>query len=143
MAIPLITTPNFTETLLFGPDLMARGSTLRRTADLRAAYGGFVHVQIGRGDATALTVGIGVRVNRLISIVAQGSNVPYSSGGPFVIEHPAPVPDGNLVGGTAAAATTTVNTDSSGVLLRVASITGFAAGDIITIDGAGTYTKWE
>jgi len=139
----LITTPTFSEVLVYGPDIMTRtSSTVRKVLDLRTAYGAKIMVQIGRSDAIALSVGVGVRVNRILTFVAGGALPPYSSGGPFTVGHPAP--EFSAVGQIEAATVTTVNADTAlgALLLNVASSAGFAAGDVITI-GSDSYTRWE
>ena len=141
--MPFITTPTFSEVLVYGPDTMTRTSaTVRKVLDLRAAYGARVMVQIGRSDAVALSVGVAVRVNRILTFAAGGALPPYSSGGPFTVGHPAP--EFSAVGQIEAAAVTTVNVDTGlgTLLLNVASSSGFAAGDVVTI-GGGSYTRWE
>jgi hypothetical protein len=139
----LITTPTFTESLLYGPDIMTRSSsTIRKVIDLRAKYGARILVQIGRSDAVALSVGVAVRVNRILTFPASGSLPPYQTGGPFTVGHPAPEFSG--VGQIEAATATSVNSNTSAgaLLLNVATSMGFAAGDVITI-GTGDYNRWE
>ena len=137
-----ITTPTFSEVLIFGPETISRGDTRRYVVDLRTAYGARVMVQIGRKNNVALTIGVGVRVNRILTFDASGGLPPYSSGGPFTVGHPAP--EYSAVGQIEAAASTLVNADSAAgdLVLNVTSSAGFAAGDVIAI-GGGSHANWE
>jgi hypothetical protein len=105
---------------------LARGSTVRGTIDLSAKFGAWLFVRIARGGTAALTNGIDVLIRRLFnSVVHPGSLVPLNSG-------------------FTAASATTVNADSASgqQALNVASITGFAAGDIICINQGGAREEW-
>lgn len=111
---------------------LARGSTARGTLDLRAKLGARLFVRIGRQGTTALTNGVDVLIRALLNNdAAQGA-------------HPAGIPA--LLSSTVAASSTTVSTDSNSgqPLLTVASGTGFAAGDTISIvDASFTPTRLE
>ena len=125
------TTPVVTDNLtVFAVQPLARGSSLSTTLAWATKFGGWLMIRIGRQDTTALGTGISVRINRTFNANAVG--------------HPASVAP--LIGQTVAAAQTTVNSlSSSGQnLLNVASVTGFNAGDFITVkDGVGSYSRWE
>ena len=143
----LITTPVFSTALVHGPTVRSRGNIRRIVHDLTAAYGAFVLVRLGRGGTAALDVGVGVRVNRLIAYTEDGSGpLPYSTTpGAYVIGHLAPL--ASVVSAIEAAVQSTVSVDeAAGSLnLTLTSATGFAAGDVITICGAGSasYARWE
>lgn len=102
---------------------LALGGQARGTLDLRAKFGAYLFVRIGRGGVNALTDGIDVLVRRTLNNGA--------------IIHPGP--HVALLSSAAAASATTVNVDSAAGqrALNVALITGFAAGDVMVI-GPGT-----
>src|SRR5262249_39639517 len=109
---------------------LARGSTTRATLDLRTKRGAVLLAAIGKQGTTALTNGVKVLIRRTLNNDAT--------------IHPAPVVE--LTSLSAAASSTTVNVDSNSgqASVNVASITGFAAGDIICIvDSAFTPTRLE
>lgn len=120
-------TPVYTDNVsVVALQTLARGLTARGTLDLRADFGAWLFLKIGRGGATALSAGVDVRVRRLLN------NDTATSGA----THPVGIP---LKGGTTAAAQTTVNVDSTAgqAALNVASVSGFAAGDLICVQDAG------
>jgi len=107
------------------------GNRVRATWDLRTKRGGFLFVRMGRKGAAAPSAAIKTFLRRVPNNASPGGN------------HPAlalALPDTN----TAAGAATTVSADSLAGqnILSVASITGFALGDLVCIyDGA--YTRLE
>ena len=138
------TTPVFQTSLLLGPVGIALGARGRAVYDLTDSYGAYILARIGRGGTTGLTTGVNVRVNRLVSYTVNGSPLPYSAlSGTLVLPHPAAI--SSQVGGTAAAARTTIdaNVSAGATQIFVASTTGFAAGDVITLDGETGYDRGE
>lgn len=128
------TTPSFTDYVsVVSAQVLARGSTARGTIDLTAKFGGFLYASIGRGGTTALTNGVGVEVRR------------YYNDGTNDIPHPNSALS-RLSSTTAASSTTcaTSNSTAGSPTLNVASITGFAAGDLVCIqDSGGGVTRLE
>lgn len=130
--MPTLTTPSFTDNIsIIAAAVMAKGATpVRANWDLRNAFGGRLLVDIGKGGTTALAVGASVQIRPLVNALAI--NRP---GGTTRAQNT-----------TTAASTTCATSDS--VLgqnaLNVASVTGFAAGDIICIqDSGGGVTRVE
>jgi hypothetical protein len=116
--------------------VLTRGSTVRGTLDLRANFGAELFIKLGRGGTAALTTALTVRISRVPANGALQVGVPHPSMGM------------SRTSQTAAAASTTVNVDSSAgsATLNVASITNFAAGDIICIQDSGggtTRLEWQ
>lgn len=135
-----LVTPNFTDLVsVLSAQVLARGSTARGTINLGGGgtsmkFGAYLFIKMGRGGTTALSAGMDILVRRVLN------NDTAAAGG----VHPAAMPA--LLSSTAAAAGTTVNVDSAAgqAALNVASITGFAAGDIICIqDSGGGVTRLE
>lgn len=128
-------TPVWTDpTSVIAAATLARGSTSRGTLDLRTKFAARLFIKIGRGGTTALTNGVDVLVRPLVG--NDAATVGYQHPGAAV----------QLLSQIAAANSTTVNTDSNSgqAALNVASITGFAAGDIICIqDSGGGVTRLE
>lgn len=129
-------TPVWTDPVsaIIAAQVLARGSTVRGTLDIRSKFGAYLFLKLGRGGTTALTNGVDVMARRLVGNAA--ATVGY--------ENPAGTPA--LLSQNAAASGTTVSTDSNSgqAALNVASITGFAAGDIIAIqDSGGGVTRLE
>jgi hypothetical protein len=115
-------TPSATDTTsVIASATLSRGSTNRGTIDLRTKWGGRLFLKCGHGGTTALTNGVDVLMRAL-----------HNNGG---VNNPTATPP--LRSTPTASNSTTVNTDSSSgqAALNVASITGFAAGDIIIIGG--------
>lgn len=130
-------TPFFTDTpveVLPAQTLTRAGTPLRGTLDLSNKYGAFLYCKIGRGGTSALSAGIEVLIRRVLANDAAAvGNI-----------HSAPV--AAFMGETPAGSGTNVNvTSNSGQNnLQVASVIGFAAGDLIMVqDGAGTFTRLE
>jgi hypothetical protein len=121
-----LTTPSFTDYVsVVGAAVLARGSTTRGTIDLKSKHGARLFIDIGRGDTTALTNGVDVLIRALAN---DGTND---------LPHPGSI--GPLLSSVAAAASTTVNSDSASgqAALNVASSAGWAAGDLACIQDAG------
>ena len=131
--MPTTYTPSFTDSVaVVAKQVLARGSTVRGTIDLTAKYGAWLHCGIGRGGTTALTNGVDVRIRRTIGSDGAGGR------------HPGDLT--SLLSQTAAASSTMIGLDSSAgsATLNVASISGFAAGDILCIqDSGGGVTRLE
>lgn len=129
--------PVFTDAVsVVAAQVLARGSTVRNTIDLRQEFGAYLFVKIGRGGTTALTNGVDVLIRRLLN----------NDGASAGAAHPAGTPA--LLSSTTAATSTTVDADSNSgqATLNVASTTGFAAGDIICIQDSGggvTRLEWQ
>jgi len=126
-------TPSWSESTVITPQVLARGSTLRATLDLRTKHGARLLIRLGRGGTAALTNGVDVLIRTLW-------NNDVAAGGP----HPASVSP--QLSQTAAANSTTVDADSASgqAVLNVASTTGFVAGDFICIqDSGGGVTRLE
>jgi hypothetical protein len=122
-------TPVWTDsTVVLAPQVLARGSTVRGTLDLRAKFGAFLHLEMGRGGTTALTNGVDILVRQLWDGDSAATHSPTQ---------PAGMPA--LLSSIVAATSTTVDADSNAAqaTLNVTSTTGFAAGDIICIQDAG------
>ena len=116
-------TPTWTDNVsVLAAQTLARGSTVRATLDLRSKWRARLLIRIGRGGTTALTNGVDVQVRPTVN-----NNADTHAGAVVALRS-----------GTAAAASTTVNSDSNSGqnALNVASSTGFAAGDLICITGA-------
>ena len=128
------TTPTYSDNVsVIAAAVLARGSTTRGTSDLRGKHGAWLFVRLGRGGTTALSGGTTAGVSVLIRRTLNNDGIIHPTG----IE---------LLGSTAAASSTTVNVDSNSgqAALNVASITGFAAGDLICIqDSGGGVTRLE
>jgi hypothetical protein len=120
-------TPNWTDdVVVIASALLSRGDDgiARATLDLRAKFGAFLHLRVGRTTAVALGTGVSIRVNR------------KSLNG--VVVHPASV--FSQIGQTAAAAITTINGGTLGDReLLVSDTTGFVAGDYVSLGGAGDF----
>jgi hypothetical protein len=137
--MPSTIVPNVTDTpvSVIAAAVLTRGSVSRGTIDLRAVFGAWLFLKIGRGGTTALTNGVDALVRRVLNNDTAGAgNV-----------HPAGMPA--LLSSTAAASSTTCATSDSNAgqaALNVALITGFAAGDIICIQDSGagvTRLEWH
>ena len=104
---------------------LAAGSRTRGTIDLRSKFGAFLFVRLGRKGATAPASAIQVQIRRVLNNDAAGG-----------IHPGAPIP---LAGSATTGHATTVNADSASGqnVLNVAAVTGFAAGDTITIYDSG------
>lgn len=116
-------TPNFTDNVsVIAAASLSRGSISRATIDLRTKRGAYIFLGIGRQGTTALTNGVKVLIRRTLN---NDSSC-----------HPASVVE--LLSQITAASSTTVNSDSNSgqAAINVASITGFAADDLVTIEGA-------
>lgn len=102
---------------------LARGSLVSGQIDLRACLGGYVFIRIGRQGTNPLTNGVSTLLRRV------------PNGGLPGWWHPVGF---ELPGSYAAASSTTVNINSNygSLVLNVASVSGFAAGDIICIEAA-------
>lgn len=130
-------TPVYTDNVaVVSAAVLARGSTTRGTLDLRAKFGAFLFIKIGRGGTTALTNGVDVLIRRVLN----------NDGASAGAAHPAGMPA--LLSSTTAASSTTVDADSNSgqATLNVASTTGFAAGDIVCIQDSGagvTRLEWQ
>jgi len=112
---------------------LARGSSTRGTIDWRTKYGGFLFCKVGRTGTNALTDGVSVIIRRVIN----------NDGATAGAVHPSHI---LLTGGTAAANSTTINSDSNSAQndVNVSSISGFSAGDFICIqDSGGGVTRLE
>ena len=125
--------PTWTDNVsVVSAQVLARGSTVRGTIDLRGKLGAYLHVSIGRGGTAALTNGVEVLVRRVLNNDGAGGVHP----GTWAL----------LKSGTTAASSTTVSSDSDSgqAVLTVSSGTGFAAGDVICIqDSGGGVTRLE
>jgi hypothetical protein len=126
-------TPTWTDNVsVISAQVLARGSTLRGTLDLRSKIGARLFIRLGRGGTTALGTAATLLVRPVVNNDAAGG------------VHPAP--SWGTQTSTAAANSTTVSSDSNAgqAVLTVASGTGFAAGQIICIqDNGGGVTRLE
>lgn len=115
---------------------LALGATARGTLDLRSVFGAYLFVKLGRGGTTALTNSLTVRLSRVLNNDTAAAGSVHPVGAPLLASQT-----------VAAAATTCATSDSNAgqPALNVASVTGFAAGDTISIADAGgtTFTRWE
>jgi hypothetical protein len=104
---------------------VAAGNKTRGTIDLRSKFGAFLFVRLGRKGSTAPGSGIQVQVRRVLNNDGAGGIHPGAS-----------IP---LAGSTTTGQATTVNADSASgqAVLNVASVTNFAAGDVICIYDSG------
>ena len=112
---------------------LARGSSTRGTIDLRTKYGCFLFCKVGRQGTAALTDGVTVLIRRILN----------NDGATAGAVHPNFI---TLTGGTAAASSTTINSDSNSAQndVNVSSISGFSVGDFICIqDSGGGVTRLE
>ncbi len=128
-------TPSWTDnTAVIAAGTVAKGSVASGTLDLRAKFGAFLSLKIGRGGTTALGTAITIWVRRLLN------NGAAAQGGPYAVHN-------QLQSSTTATnGNTTVNVDSASGqnVLNVASVTNFAAGDDICIqDSGGGVTRLE
>lgn len=125
--MPLITPVWTDNVVVIASQLLARGSLLRATLDLRAKHGAYVFVKIGRTGGTALTNGVLVRMNRTLA----------NDG----IEHPGSVIQ--LGPGAAAAATvTSVNGDSAAGQNILFVGTLLTVEDYVLIGGGTAREEW-
>lgn len=131
-------TPSFTDNVsVVAAAVLAKGATSRGTLDLRAKFGAYLMVKMGRGGTTALTNVPHVLIRRVIN------NDTAAAGGvhPFFLDLPASAT-------TAANSTTIGNADANigQAVVTVASTTGFVAGQLICIQDAGggvTRLEWQ
>lgn len=118
------TTPTWTDSVsILAAQTVARGNTVRGTLDLRTKRGAYIFVGIARGGTTGLTNGVVVRIRRT---VGNDATLYHSS----VVE---------LVSQTAGANSTTISgsdSNSGQPAINVASATGFAAGQVISIEAS-------
>ena len=100
---------------------LAAGNKTRGTLDLRSKFGAMLFLRLGRKGATAPASSIQAQIRRVLNNDAAGG-----------IHPGAPIP---LAGSTSTGQATTVNSDSASGqnVLNVASVTNFAAGDLICI----------
>jgi hypothetical protein len=117
-------TPVWTDNISVFRDLVPRPTAGRATLDLRAKFGAFLHLRVGRTSVTALTAGIRTRVIRRI---ANGA-----------IVHPVGLFEAQGVA-TAAALTAVLAPFGTGGW-SVTSVTGFAVGDLVALDPDGLTT---
>lgn len=125
-------TPTWTDNVsIVAARNLSRGSTYRATFDWRSKIGGRLLVRMGRQGTTALTNGVNVIVRPT-----------YNNDGTI---HPGTVWE--ALSQTAAAASTTISgsdSNSGQQAVNVASITGFAAGDLLCIvDASYTPSRLE
>ena len=135
-----VVTINITDNVgVVAAQVLARGSTVSGTLDLRSKLGAWLYAKIGRGGTTALSGGTTPGIDVLIRRVVNNNTA--TAGGVHPVGMPA------LLSSTAAASSTTCATSDSNsgqAALNVALITGFAAGDIICIqDSGGGVTRLE
>ena len=104
---------------------LAAGSKTRGTIDLRAKFGAMLFLRLGRKGATAPASAIQAQIRRVLNNDGAGG-----------IHPGAPIP---LAGSTTTGQSTTVSADSASGqnVLNVASVTNFAAGDVICIYDSG------
>ncbi|MCP4248074.1 MAG: hypothetical protein GY778_13590 [bacterium] len=124
-------TPSFTDDVeVIADGTVAKGAISGGTIDLRAVFGAFLFIALGRGGATALGTAISVQVRPTLGNNAKAH----------------PNSGSSRSSSTAAATSTTVDGDSASgqTTLNVTSTTGFAAGDLICIqDSGGGVTRLE
>jgi hypothetical protein len=134
-------TPNFTDNVsVVAAQVLARGSTVRGTLDLRTKFGAYAFAKIGRGGTTALAGGTTPGVDCLFRRVINNDTA--TAGGVHPVGSPA------FLSSIAAASSTTVSGDSNSgqAVLNIGTLTGFAAGDIICIQDSGagvTRLEWH
>jgi len=119
-------TPSWTDNVsVIAAATLAAGSKTRGTIDLRSKFGAFLFVRLGRKGATAPGAAIQVQIRRVLNNDSAGGIHPGAA-----------IP---LAGGTSTGQATTVNSDSASGqnVLNVASVTNFAAGDVICIYDSG------
>lgn len=122
---------------IIAAQVLTRGSTVRGTVDARTEFGVWAFVKIGRGGTAALTTAASIRFSRV------------PANGAFQVGVPHPDLGNTRSTQTAAANSTTCATSDSTAgspTLNVASITGFAAGQLICIQDSGggvTRLEWQ
>src|SRR2546421_3855618 len=124
-------TPNWTDNVsVIAAATLAAGNKTRGTIDLRSKVGAFLFVRLGRKGSTAPASAIQVHVRRVLNNDGAGGIPPAS-----------PMP---LAGSVSTGQATTVNADSASgqSVLNVASVTNFAAGDVVCIYDSG-FTRLE
>jgi hypothetical protein len=115
------------------PQVLARGSSVSGTLDLRSKLGAMIMPRVGRGGTAALTNGVDVIIRPILNNGTASAGVREAAGTA-------------LLSSTAAANSTTVNVDSNSGQkeLKVAAITGWAVGDWLCIqDSGGGVTRLE
>jgi hypothetical protein len=125
------TTPSFTDpTTVVADGTLAKGSISSGTLNLAAKFGAWLFLAIGKGGTTGLSNGCAVLVRRTLN-----------AGGTI---HPC-LPSRQQNTTTVNGNTTVNSTSNSGQnVLNVASVTNFAAGDVICIqDSGGGVTRLE
>jgi hypothetical protein len=130
-------TPVWTDNVsVVAAQVLARGSTVRGTIDLRGKFSATLFGKVGRTGTSALTNGVVLLARRVIN-----NDSPRAGG-----VHPSP--DRQLYSVVEGASATTVSGDSAAgqAELQVDSVTGFAADDLICIrdaDGGMTRLEWH
>lgn len=135
--MPQVQTPTWTDAIsILSDQVLARGSVLRGTIDLRAKYGARIFAAVGRGGTTALSGGTYPGVSILVRPLWNNGS----------LSHPGVV--AAQLSQIAAAASTTVNADSNSgqAVVNVASATGIVADDLVCIQDSGggvTRLEWQ
>lgn len=124
-------TPVWTDTpvSVIASAAITRPNIATATLDLRTKFGAYLFCRHGRAGTTALTAGVQFRINRVLNNNATAHPASLSPLGP---------------GLTAAAASTTVNTDSASGQrdLKVAASGAIAIGDYVLIGGGTAREEW-
>ena len=128
------TTPVWTDNVsVVSAQVLARGSTVRGTLDLRSKYGAYIFGKVGRGGTTGLTNGCNFIVRRVLNNDTAAAGAIHPEGFNFLSQ-------------SAGAVSTTVNVDAStgATELKLASIASIAVGDYLCIqDSGGGVTRLE
>lgn len=120
-------TPNWSDyQSILTAQALTRGSRAAGSIDLRAKFGAYAFIRVGRQSNTALTNGIGVYIQRIMN---DGSDDIY---------HPGNYYENYALGNTTALSASTIAADAAkgGLAIVVASATSLAANDLIMISDA-------
>jgi hypothetical protein len=128
------TTPSWSDNVsVVGAQVLARGSTVRGTLDLRAKHGAYIFGKIGRGGTTALSNGVNFRVRRVLNDGTATAGMTHPIMFDFLSQ---------AVGGISQ--TVSTNAAAGDVEIKMAAVTSIAVGDILCIqDSGGGVTRLE
>lgn len=134
-----VITPSWTDAIVVvaPTKILAAGTPVRGTIDLRGKRGAYLFAKLGRLTTTVLATPINVHVRRVLNNGVTGTNIPF--------EHPTPAQFQSQIAVTVCPTVATNNQSAGSNSLDVSSGTSIVAGDIICISDSGgtTFARTE